>query len=78
MNQNMSIAESVAGNLERYFHDLEGEKPGAVYDMVLAQVEKPMLQVVMAQTKGNQTAAAEILGINRNTLRRMLGKYELL
>ncbi|MDD5295541.1 MAG: helix-turn-helix domain-containing protein [Rhodocyclaceae bacterium] len=78
MNAEPSIAECVARNLERYFRDLEGEKPSAVYDMVLAQMEKPMLQVVMTQAKGNQTAAADILGINRNTLRRMLTQYELL
>ena len=78
MSAEMSIAECVGRNLERYFRDLEGEKPSAIYDMVLAQMEKPMLQVVMTQAKGNQTAAADILGINRNTLRRMLTKYELL
>jgi Fis family transcriptional regulator len=78
MSLDMSIAECVTRHLERYFHDLEGEKPSAVYDMVRAQMEKPMLQVVMAQAKGNQTLAADILGINRNTLRRMLTQYELL
>ena len=78
MSTNTSIADCIARNLERYFRDLDGEKPSAVYEMVLSQMEKPMLQVVMAQAKGNQTAAADILGINRNTLRRMLSKYELL
>lgn len=78
MSTEMSIAECVTRNLERYFQDLDGEKPAAIYDMVLAQMEKPLLQVVMTQAKGNQTAAADILGINRNTLRRMLTKYELL
>ena len=78
MNHDISIAECVRRNLERYFRDLDGEKPGAVYDMVLAQMEKPMLEVVMRQANGNQTVAAQILGINRNTLRRMLTQYELL
>jgi Fis family transcriptional regulator len=78
MSTDMSIADCIAKNLERYFHDLEGEKPSAVYEMVLSQMERPMLQVVMAQANGNQTAAADILGINRNTLRRMLSKYELM
>ena len=64
--------------LNRYFGDLDGETPHAVYDMVVTAVEKSMLEVVMQRTEGNQTLAAEILGINRNTLRRKLNDYKLL
>ena len=46
--------------------------------MVIRNVERPMLQFVLEQAKGNQTVAAEMLGINRNTLRRKLTDYELL
>jgi Fis family transcriptional regulator len=72
------IAECVKRTLNRYFRDLDGETPHAVYDMVLRSTEKPMLEVVMKQANGNQTVAAEMLGINRNTLRRKLTDYDLL
>ena len=72
------LDDCVRRTLNRYFRDLDGETPHAIYNMVLKSVEKPMLEVVMRQTDGNQTAAADILGINRNTLRRMLNEYDLL
>ncbi|HEX5393437.1 MAG TPA: helix-turn-helix domain-containing protein [Rhodocyclaceae bacterium] len=72
------ISDSVRRALNRYFRDLDGQQPHAIYDMVIRAVEKPMLEVIMKQANGNQSAAAEILGINRNTLRRKLTDYELL
>ena len=72
------LGDCVKRALNRYFRDLDGQAPHAVYDMVLRIVERPMLEVVMRQTNGNQTAAADILGINRNTLRRKLTEYDLL
>lgn len=71
------LAECVRRSLERYFRDLDGELANDVYDMVLGQVEKPMLEVVMRHAEGNQTRAAEMLGINRNTLRRKLNEHDL-
>jgi Fis family transcriptional regulator, factor for inversion stimulation protein len=61
--------------VSEYFRHLDGEKPCAVYDAVLASVEKPMIEVVLLQAGGNQTRAAEILGLNRNTLRKKMGVY---
>lgn len=75
---NNDIAECVRRTLNRYFRDLDGQAPHAVYDMVLRCAEKPMLEVVMKQAGGNQTVAADMLGINRNTLRRKLTDYDLL
>jgi Fis family transcriptional regulator, factor for inversion stimulation protein len=72
------ISDCVKRTLNRYFRDLDGETPHAVYDMVLEAAEKPMLEVVMKHANGNQTVAAEMLGINRNTLRRKLTDYDLL
>jgi Fis family transcriptional regulator, factor for inversion stimulation protein len=72
------ISDCVKRTLNRYFRDLDGQTPHAVYDMVLQATEKPMLEVVMKQANGNQTVAAEMLGINRNTLRRKLTDYDLL
>jgi Fis family transcriptional regulator len=71
------LADCVRRNLNRYFRDLDGEAPHAIYDMVIASVEKPMLEVVMKQAAGNQTVAAEMLGISRSTLRRKLTEYNL-
>ena len=72
------IADCVRRTLNRYFRDLDGETPCAIYEMVLKNVEQSMLETVMRHADGNQTVAAEMLGINRNTLRRKLSEYELL
>jgi Fis family transcriptional regulator len=72
------IATCVGKALENYFQQLEGEKPAAVYEMVIKSVERPMLEVVLKQAGGNQTLAAEILGINRNTLRKKLVDHKLI
>ncbi|MCP1659956.1 Fis family transcriptional regulator [Neisseria perflava] len=72
------IAQCVEYNIKRYFKDLDGEQPCAVYDMVLNQVEKPLLECVMAECGGNQSKAAAILGLNRNTLRKKLLQHGLL
>ena len=71
------IGDCVRRSLNRYFRDLDGESPYAIYDMVIASVEKPMLEVVMKQSQGNQTIAAEMLGISRSTLRRKLAEHNL-
>ena len=71
MNQTTTdIAQCIEQNLRQYFKDL--------YDMVLHQVEKPMLICVMEQCGGNQSKAAAILGLNRNTLRKKLQQHGLL
>ena len=67
-----SIQEVVQKSLEDYFNDLGEQKPTNIYDMMLLTVEKPILQVVMTRAEGNQSHAAQMLGINRNTLRKKL------
>ena len=78
MNKTNDIAACVRGALETYFRDLDGESPTNVYDMVLKSVERPMLEVILQQAGGNQTLAAEMLGINRNTLRKKITEHQLL
>ena len=73
-----NIEECVRDNLEAYFRDLRGTEPGALYDMVVRAVEKPLLEVVMSQADNNQSRAAEWLGLNRNTLRKKLVEHKLL
>jgi Fis family transcriptional regulator len=73
-----NIQECIRDNLEGYFQDLRGAEPHAVYDMVVSAVERPMLEVVMLRAEGNQSKAADWLGINRNTLRRKLLEHKLI
>jgi Fis family transcriptional regulator, factor for inversion stimulation protein len=73
-----TIETCIRDSLEQYFHDLHGADPHSVHEMILAAVEKPMLQVVMRHADGNQSKAAEWLGINRNTLRRKLLQHRLI
>ena len=72
------LEECVRDTLERYFDDLRGTEPHGVHDMIMSAVEKPLLEAVMRQADGNQSKAAEWLGINRNTLRRKLTDHKLL
>jgi Fis family transcriptional regulator len=72
------LADCVRRTLNRYIKDLEGEQPNGLYDMVLQNVERSMLETVLKHADGNQTIAAAMLGINRNTLRRKLTEYGLL
>ena len=72
------LATCVKNSLERYFHDLDGEKPaGDLYGMVIREVERPLLEIVMKHVQSNQCKAAEMLGINRNTLRKKLKLHGL-
>ena len=72
------IEECVRDSLEAYFKDLGGVEPASMYDMIMNVVEKPLLDVVMKHAEGNQSRAAEWLGINRNTLRRKLLEHKLI
>jgi Fis family transcriptional regulator len=72
------LRASVQYALERYFRDLEGHDADCVYDMVIGQVEQAMLESIMQHTRSNQTRAAEMLGINRSTLRKKLKLYGML
>lgn len=64
--------------LSSYFASLNGDRPGDLYDLVLGEVEAPLFEAVMDFTKGNQSQAAGILGINRGTLRKKLRTYSLI
>ena len=72
------IADAVVRTLDQYFRDLDGERPAAIHDMVIRNVERPMLEFVLQRANGNQTVAADMLGINRNTLRKKLALHKML
>jgi Fis family transcriptional regulator, factor for inversion stimulation protein len=77
MRQTSEIADCVRRSLERYFKDLDGARPRAIYDMVLRNVERPMLEIVLDRAQWNQSIAAEMLGINRNTLRKKIQSLKI-
>jgi len=73
-----TLRDSVHESLTSYFKQLDGAEVTDVYQMVLAEVEAPLFESVMAYTKDNQTRASELLGLNRGTLRKKLKQYGLL
>lgn len=72
------IEDCVRSSLDGYFRDLRGTEPDGMYEMIVRVVEKPLLDVVMARAEGNQSRAAQWLGLNRNTLRKKLVEHKLL
>ncbi|MBS1146076.1 helix-turn-helix domain-containing protein [Thiobacillus sp.] len=77
MIEETEIAACMRRSLNRYFKDLDGETPSEIYNMVLGAMEKPLLAYILDRSEGNQTRAAEMLGINRNTLRKKMREYGL-
>lgn len=71
------LREQVYASLQIYFANLDGQSPNKLYDMVLQEIEIPLLQIVLNCTSGNQSQAAKLLGINRGTLRKKLELYKL-
>ncbi|NCF10852.1 MAG: DNA-binding transcriptional regulator Fis [Gammaproteobacteria bacterium] len=71
------LRECVRKAMDKYFRDLDGERPGGLYQLVLAEVERPLLESVMTHARGNQSHAAEFLGISRSTLRKKLKLYQI-
>jgi Fis family transcriptional regulator len=61
--------------LDSYFTSLNGHAPGHLYDLVMREVEEPLFRAVLDYAAGNQSRAAEVLGINRGTLRKKLRTY---
>ena len=75
INGNNEIGKVVEKSLDEYFRRLDGEPPHGIYDMVIGNVERSLIASVMERVGGNQTQAADMLGMNRNTLRTKLSKY---
>lgn len=72
------LRDSAEEAFSEYFNSLNGHAPVEFYQTVLKEVEEPLFQVVMTYTRGNQSRAADILGINRGTLRKKLKTYGMM
>jgi Fis family transcriptional regulator len=77
MSNTNPLEQSVRDRLERYFSDLGESEPRDVLAMVISCVERPVLQVALEKTNGNQSKAAEMLGVTRSTLRKKLLAHNL-
>lgn len=77
-NKNQPLHESVRQALENYFQQLKDEVPKNLYDLVLSEVEEPLMRAVMEFTSNNQSRAAIVLGLSRGTLRKKLKTYGML
>lgn len=77
MTKSDPLAECVVHSMRQYFKDMNGQDPTNLHNFFMAEVERPFLKVVMQQVEGNQSRAANMLGINRNTLRKKLKNYNL-
>ena len=71
------LGQCVRQSPAAHFAHLEGTEAQNLYPLVIGEIEKPLLETVMHQAKGNQSRAARMLGINRNTLRKKLAQYGL-
>ena len=76
--QHSSLRQSVTQAVRDYLDELEGQMGSDVYQMVLAEVEAPLLEEIMRYTRNNQTRASQMLGLNRGTLRKKLKQHGLL
>ena len=73
-----SLAHHIELVVREYFDNLKEQQPTQLYELMLSQFEKPLISVVLEHTRGNQTKTAEILGLNRGTLRKKLKTHQLL
>ena len=71
------LSHAVKHSIRRYLYELDGTRPNDMYELVLKQIEQPLFEAILEHTKGNQSRAAELLGLNRGTLRKKLRSYNL-
>ena len=78
INNNESLSESIERHLTSYFaaHENTLPTPG-LYNRILKELERPLLAITLDATQGNQLRAADLLGLNRNTLRKKLRELDI-
>ncbi|MFT7246894.1 MAG: Fis family transcriptional regulator [Candidatus Azotimanducaceae bacterium] len=72
-----SLSESVEAAVKKYINAMDGQEISNLYDLVVSEIEAPLLATVMKRTSRNQSRASSVLGLNRGTLRKKLKKYGL-
>ena len=77
VNSSGCLSDNVSLAMEKYFKDLDGHEPVDLYQLILSQVEAPLFESVLDYTDGNVSRAADVLGLNRGTLRNRLSKYDI-
>jgi len=71
--RSLPLEDLVHAKLETFLDQTEGVPLDSLYSTIIQTVEKPLIQLVLRKTRGNQVKASKILGINRNTLRKKIG-----
>ncbi len=64
-------------SIKQYVSIMGQNSNGHLHELIMGGIEKPLVEIVLKETNGNQTQAANILGINRNTLRKKIAEYEI-
>ena len=64
-------------SIKQYVGAMDEKNNGHLHELIMGGIEKPLVEIVLKETNGNQTQAANILGINRNTLRKKIAEYEI-
>ena len=64
-------------SIRQYVGAMNGENNGHLHELIMGGIEKPLVEIVLKETGGNQTQAANILGVNRNTLRKKIAEYKI-
>jgi len=71
------IRDCIKSNMSKYFDQINAHSSTGLHQLVMQEVEKPLLECVMQHTQKNQSKAAQVLGISRSTLRKKLDHYDL-
>lgn len=77
VNGSGCLSDHVRQAMEKYFSDLDGHEPAELYQLILSEIEVPLFETVLDYTEGNVSRAADVLGLNRGTLRNRLQKYDI-
>ena len=78
LNLESTLSAHITAVVENHLSNLNGSEPNKLYELFLGEFEKPFLTAILKHTKGNQSKAAVILGLNRNTLRKKLQQHGML
>ena len=73
----ITLRQHVQNTVSRYLHDMGNTVPENLYQMLLAEIEPPLIEEILKRTGGNQSKAAGMLGITRNTLRTKIQRYSI-